>query len=175
MTQYSPQVQHHETMQSQQPKITLDQNIHKQQSSLSKQGKPFNMHNPELHMDQQSTQPIKPQEQKHIMESAVVPMIKQEKTKALFSKSSSISNISTPTKHSPMPTSSSFRVDNEASPYAFEAEPLEIKPQLSYRKPSGSHHGHTSSKKSHGEKGKDSHHRKGDKSKKEHHSNTKFR
>ena len=175
---YSPQEQYHETMQlQQQPKNIPDQNIHRQQSSslVSKRSKPFDIHSPEPHIDQQSTQPIKRQEQKQIMES-VAAMIKQEKPKTLFSKSSSNSNLPTPTKHSPMPTSSSFRVDNEASPYAFEAEPLEIKPQLSYRKPSGNHHstGHTSSNKNHGEKGKESssHHRKGDtsKSKKEHHS-----
>ena len=170
--------QQHDTMQFQQQIQTMipEQSIHKQQKSsmFSKQGKQFDMNSSIINIDQQSTQPVKRLEQKQMLES-VAPMIKQEKSKALFSKSSSNNSLSTPAKHSPMPTSSSFRVDNESSPYAFETEPLEMKPQLSYRKPSGTHHSasNTSVNKNHGDKEKESshHYRKADvsKSKKERH------
>merc|ERR1712223_290147 len=130
-SQSSPQARRHESMQPHQPKNTGTSIHHNAHNSIRNQESPLSR--------QQPTQPIKRHEQKQMMDS-VVQNIKQEKPKSVYSKSSSnLSDTSNLTKHSPMPTSSSFRVDNESSPYAFEAEPVEMKPQLSYRKPSGSH------------------------------------
>ena len=141
-SQCYPQGQQPDTMQPHQPKNLLDPNIRKQYSSDAtiQHNKHNSIRNQESPLSkQQPTQPIKRHEQKQMMDSFVQTM-KQEKSKSLYSKSSSnIGNTSNVSKHSPMPTSSSFRVDNESSPYAFEAEPVDIKPQLSYRKPSGSH------------------------------------
>ena len=172
--------QRQETAHLRQSKDAEDLNINKHRDSTPnfQQDKHINILNEESLVRQQSTQPIKRQEQKQMMDS-IASTIKQEKPKALFSKSSSNTNLSTHNKHSPMPTSSSFRVDNEASPYAFEAEPMEVKPHMSYRKPSGSHNvsENISINKDNVDKTKESssHHRKSDanKSKKEHHSHSK--
>ena len=140
-SQCSPQARHPQTMQQHQPKNFSDPSLKKSHSdALFQQNKHNIIRNQESPLNrQQPTQPIKRNEQKQMMDS-VVQTIKQEKSKVVFSKSSSsLSNSPHLAKHSPMPTSSSFRVDNESSPYAFEAEPVEMKPQLSYRKPSGSH------------------------------------
>ena len=162
---YSPQEKYIDAIPSQQPKSQASLN------SIRKQSKTLNVRTDEQHViPLQSTQPIRRHDQ---MLDSGASTIKQEKAK-----SSSMSNISNPNKHASMTTSSSFRVDNESSPYAFEADPLEIKPQLSssYRRPSGSSE-HMPRNKSHPDKAKDTspHHRKSDgsKSKKEHHSHSK--
>jgi protein Jumonji len=55
----------------------------------------------------------------------------EAKPKTIFAKASSPAVVNSPQKEPA--GSKSFRVENEASPYAFEPEPAEVRPQMPYR------------------------------------------
>ena len=56
----------------------------------------------------------------------------QKTSKSFFSKASSATNTSSSTPKAATSKKSSFTVEDESSPYAFETEPLEIRPSVPY-------------------------------------------